>query len=152
MYAKEKAKNYVNSYTAGGAAAAGIIPVPGVTSVALTAAEATMIAQIAQIYGLRTDAIIWPVLLKLILVKAGGSAGLKALAEGLNVVPVIGWLAKPFVAGAAVKVIGEGAIAFFESRFPGQRVNEKPNWEAFLAAFPVGDVDMQQLKDYWNSL
>ena len=151
MYAKDKARKYVNGYTAGGAAYS-IIPIPGSTALGLSAAEATMIGQIAKIYGLSLDSIIWPFLLKMIPLQVGGAAGLKALAEGLNFVPFIGWLAKPLVAGAAVKAIGETAIAFFEDRFPYQKAGDKPAWEAFISAFGVGDVDVDELLEYWESL
>jgi uncharacterized protein (DUF697 family) len=152
-YARDKARKYINNYTAVGAGYS-ILPIPIGTTLGLTAAEAAMVGQIAKIYGLRMDTIVGPLILKVILLKVGGAAALKALAEGLNFIPIIGWIAKPFVAGATIKAVGEGALIFFESRFPDQRANSKPAWEVFISVFGVDDidVDIDELREYWESL
>lgn len=149
--AREKARRYVNGYTFGGAAYS-IIPLPLATSLGLSVAEATMMGQIAKIYGLKIDAVIWPLLLKLLLVQFGGSVALKALAEGLNFVPVIGWLAKPMVASGVIKGIGEATIRFFESRFPNQKANSRPPWKDFLKLCNGIDINIEELREYWDNL
>ena len=147
MRAKDKSIEIVNGFTAGSATFS-ILPIPGGTSLGLATAEAAMIGAIAKVYGLKLDAVIWPVLLKYSLVKLGGSTGLKALAETLNFIPVIGWLAKPFVGGGSTYLMGRGAIAYFEEEFPYQEAYKKPAWGSLLSAFGGAAIGAQELKSY----
>lgn len=134
--AKDVARDYVNKFTMGSAAFSAI-PIPG-TSLALSAAEAAMITGIAEIYGLKTEGAVWSVIFQTTLSVIGVSTVLKAGAEFLNFIPILGWAAKPVVSGSVVKGVGEATIAYFESKFPGQKAHEKPSLNQLVAAFGEG--------------
>lgn len=150
MRAKDRSMEVVEEYTAG-TAAYSFLPIPGGTSLGLATAEAAMIGAIAKVYGLKIDAVVWPLLLKYCLLQLGGSAGLKALAEGLTYIPIIGWFAKSIVGGGSTYLMGRGAISYFEEQFPYQEAYKKPSWEYLLVAFG-GAMGHHELKKYWNTL
>ncbi len=72
------------------------------------------------------------------------------------------FLAKPAIATATVKGIGEAAISFFEERFPYHEAYAPPGWEQFWNAFGDGyhtahemdakSGDYYDLYHYWSSL
>lgn len=97
---------------------AGLLPVPGSSTLALTALEAALVAKAADVYNDRPDPRGIAEEAKSLLPVAGKSIALKTLAEACTFVPVIGWVAKPFVTRAALQAMGEGAIEFFEKRNP----------------------------------
>ena len=150
-FASDVAREHVNNMTAAGAAYAAI-PIPG-HCVGLTILEGVMAANIARIYGIRPEGAAWSIILKLLLIKLGGAALLKGVVEALNFIPIIGWIAKPVVAGGFVKGLGEVFIDFFESRFPRQTAYEKPGWEALVAAFgpTLLAADLRDLYDSYDS-
>ena len=109
------AKKLVSNYTAGCVATAlATGPIPG-TSVLLTALEAKMVYDIAQIFGFSPS-------LQEAGVTAGSlvaiSGGLKHLAiEASTFIPIVGWLVKPSIAGTACKAFGGIAIQHFVNRW-----------------------------------
>lgn len=151
MKARNKARQEINRTTLGAGAMA-IAPLPG-TSLALTAAEASMIKKIAEIYGLRIEGLMWSILLKTILLKLGGASLLKKIAmEGSLLLGPFGGFVRPTLALSVVKGIGEAATSFFEAKFPGLDAYEKPALEEFLEAFCVADIDEETLRRYWQGL
>ncbi len=113
---KDKARNWVNGYalTGGGVAAAAIIP--GATTAALYTLETTMVLHIGRIYRgdtfTKEDA--------LAVISAAGfmgtiGLGTKVAMEGLNFIPIAGWLLKGGIAGSTIKTLGELIIKYFES-------------------------------------
>lgn len=113
---KEKARKWVNGYTAAGGAVAAAAIIPGATTAALFALEGTMVYHIGRIYKgdnfTKEEASA--------LAKAAGFAGtvglgVKLAMEGLNFFPVIGWAIKGGIAGGVLKSLGEVIIKYFES-------------------------------------
>lgn len=151
-YARDSARNQVNGTGVVGIGMA-IVPIPG-TSVALTAAEARMVAKIAQIYGLKIESVMWPILLKAILLKLGGASLLKKIAmEGSLLLGLFALIVKPLIAGSVIKGIGEATIDFFETRFPDHIAYEKPLWEKFHNTFKdMTSEDTKTIYEYWLSL
>lgn len=149
--ASEVAREHVNDMTFVGVAYA-VVPLPG-HCIGLTVLEGVMAANIARIYGIKPEGVAWSIILKLLLIKLGGAALLKGLVEVLNFIPIIGWFARPAVAGSFVKGLGEVFIEFFESRFPRQVAYEKPGWEAFVKAFggAVLASDLHALYESYHS-
>ncbi len=148
-YAKDVARKHVNGFSLGGGAFA-IIPIPGVHSAGLTAAEIKMATDIARIYGIKPNGIVWKIILKVIMLKLGGSALLKGVGEALTFIPIIGWAAKSIVAGSAIKGFGEILIAYFEDKFPYQQAYRKPSLESMISVFG-NSVTRSELHDYWYS-
>jgi len=146
--AKNVSRDYVNTFVVGGAAWS-LVPIPG-HSLVLTAAEATMLANIAKVYGLRLQGAIGSLLFKAIMLKIGGSVLLKGLSEVLTFVPVVGWLAKPAVSAAAIKGFGEAAIAYLEDAFPNQQAYTKPSYSALVTIFGM-QIAAYELQQYYNS-
>lgn len=146
--AKEVARNLVDNYSIGGGAFA-LVPIPGVHSIGLTLAEAKLAADIARIYGVKPYGFVWTAILKGIMIACGGSALLKAVGEGLNFIPVIGWLAKPLVALSVVKGFGEAVIYYFEERFPDQVAYKEPSWARMFLAFG-GSILWDDFRDWYN--
>lgn len=97
---------------------AGLLPVPGTSTLALTALEAVLVAKATEVYNDRLDPQGIVEEAKSLLPVAGKAIALKTLAEACTFVPVVGWIAKPFVTRAALQTMGEGAIGFFEKRNP----------------------------------
>src|ERR1700722_10958094 len=97
MTCEKKAREWVHTTAAGGGALAAV-PVPGMGTTGLIALESALVYQVARIYGEKLD-------VKEIALIAGtlefGSLAIKlAVMEGLNFLPVWGWVAKvPIAAG-----------------------------------------------------
>lgn len=146
--AKEVACEYVNKTAAFGASWT-LVPIPG-HSLALTALEGAMSANIARIYGIKPSGYLWGIIFKMVMVKLGVIVALKATVEVLNCIPIVGWFAKPVVAGSFIKLLGEALIGFFEERFPGQVAYEKPNWNSVAMAFG-GSLASTELRGWYDS-
>lgn len=146
--AKNVSRDYVNTFAVGGAAWS-LVPIPG-HSIVLTLAEATMLANIAKVYGLSFQGAIGSLLFKAIMLKIGGSVLLKGLSEVLTFIPVVGWLAKPAVSAAAIKGFGEAAIAFLEDAFPNQKAYKKPSYSALVNIFGM-QITAYELQQYYHS-
>ncbi len=149
-FARDVAKKHVNAFVAGGALVA-LTPIPGSTTVALTAFEGKLATDLAGIYGLRLTGVVGSVILKALLLGAGGGVLLKGVAESLTFVPVFGWFAKPGVAGATVAMMGDAMIRLLEARFPDQRAYQTPSWLGMLTAFG-GSVALGELQTYYRGL
>jgi|GEM_PF-1918249 len=147
--AKNVARDHIDMFSLGGAAVS-VVPVPGFHSAALTLAEAKMAADIAGIYGLKATGAVWKLILNIIMLKLGGSAALKLLAESLNFLPGFGWIAKPLVATSTIKLFGESLIIYFEDLFPSQIAFHKPSWDSLVMAFGESIVE-HELVSYFNS-
>ncbi len=113
--AREKARALVHKFAAAGTAWA-VLPIPGATSVGLTAMETNLLYWIARIYGEE------PTHMDVAMTAAGlelASVALKTAAiEAANAVPVVGWGIKGAIAGSAIEAIGEIAIRHYESKYP----------------------------------
>ncbi len=114
---KEKARILVHKYAAFGTAWA-LLPIPGATSVGLTALETHMIYWIGRVYG---EA---PTQQDILIIAAGlemASVALKIVAiEGAGLVPAVGWGIKASIAGGAIEGIGNAIIQHYENRHPGK--------------------------------
>lgn len=97
---------------------AGILPIPGSSMLAVTALEAALVAKATEVYNDRLDPQGIVEEAPNLLPMAGKGLALTALAEACTFVPVLGWIAKPFVTRAALQTLGEGAIDYFEKRNP----------------------------------
>jgi uncharacterized protein (DUF697 family) len=115
MTKKDLAREWVNGYAITGTGIVVAAIVPGATSLALMAIEATMCFHIGRIY--RGD--------NFSMKEAGGiatSVGLAAVAgqiialEALTLIPWAGWAAKGATAGGIIKTLGEAIISFYESK------------------------------------
>jgi len=97
---------------------AGLLPIPGSSTLALTAIEAAFVAKATELYNDRLDprGLIDDV--QELLPAAGRHLALTTLAETAGLVPVIGWVAKPFLTRKAVETLGEAAIEYFENGNP----------------------------------
>jgi uncharacterized protein (DUF697 family) len=114
---RERARVLVHKYAALGTAWS-FVPIPGATSVGLTALETHMIYWIARVYGEQPSH-------QDVLMTAGGlelaSVALKRLAmEGACLVPVIGWGIKASIAGGAIEAIGNTIVQHYEKKYPGK--------------------------------
>ncbi|MGD0089931.1 MAG: hypothetical protein ABSE73_08430 [Planctomycetota bacterium] len=123
---QEKAREYVHMAAAGGAVLAPI-PVPGMGTTGLVVLEATLIYWIAKIYGETLEA-------KAIALVAAtlevGSLGVKVVVlEGLNFIPVAGWILKAPVAAGIIEGLGDLAIRHFEDKYPGKLYTVDPEVE-----------------------
>jgi uncharacterized protein (DUF697 family) len=122
MLCREKAREWVHMFAAGGAAWS-TIPVPMSTTAGLVAAETQMIYVIGRIYGERLDGTDMAV-------AAGGlglaGMGLKVVAiEACNFVPVAGWAVKGVIAASAIEGIGAVIIRHYEHKYPGKTYTER---------------------------
>jgi uncharacterized protein (DUF697 family) len=131
MKCYDKAKEWVHTYAVGGAAFAALpIPVPGLTSGGLVAAETHMVYWIARIYGEELS------LKEIAIVLSGlelAGIGLKTLAmEVCNFIPIAGWIAKSAIAGSAIEAIGHLIIKHFEDKYPGKEYSVDPKVEESL--------------------
>ncbi|GET39979.1 hypothetical protein [Microseira wollei] len=115
MSKQERAREWVNNYAITGTGIVVAAIVPGSTSVALMAIEATMCFHIGRIY--RGD--------DFSMKEAGAiaaSVGLAAVAgqivalEALTLVPWAGWAAKGAIAGGIIKALGEAIISYYENK------------------------------------
>ena len=148
VLAKEVARKQINHFSMAASGYA-LVPIPG-HSVVLTVAEAKMAANIARIYGVKPYGVVWTALLKLLMLKLGGSALLKAVSEGLTFTPIVGWLAKSVIAGGIMKGFGETLIAYFQQKFPNQPSYQKPPLTSMVAAFGSA-VALHELTEYYHS-
>jgi uncharacterized protein (DUF697 family) len=99
---------------AGGAAMA-VGPLPALSGVLVTAIEIRMVINIAKIYGFDLSRQEGTLIVGRLIVPY--SALKTAATETSTFVPVLGWwIAKPSLAAATTKAIGEGAIRYFEDR------------------------------------
>ena len=122
MMCKDRAREWVHMFAAGGAAWS-VIPVPMSTTAGLVAAETQMIYWIGRIYGERLDG-------TELTVVAGGlglaGMGLKVVAlEACTFVPVAGWAVKGVIAASAIEGIGAVIIRHFEQKYPGKTYSER---------------------------
>lgn len=115
MSKQDRAREWVNNYAITGTGIVVAAIVPGATSVALMAIEATMCFHIGRIY--RGD--------DFSMKEAGGiaaSVGLAAVAgqivalEALTLIPWAGWAAKGVIAGGIIKTLGEAIISYYENK------------------------------------
>lgn len=112
---RQKARSTVHKYMAGGAGFALLVaPVPFLAQIPLTGAEIKMVTDIAKIYRYllkkeEVGAIIGGLV-------AGGALLRVGVSEVAGLVPGLGWVVKPAVAGVAIKALGEAAIKFFDER------------------------------------
>ncbi|MFB2917891.1 GTPase [Aerosakkonema funiforme] len=109
------AREWVNNYAITGTGIVVAAIVPGATSAALMAIEATMCFHIGRIYrgvdfSMKEAAAI------------AASVGLAAVAgqiialEALTLVPWAGWAAKGAIAGGIIKTLGEAIIGYYENK------------------------------------
>jgi uncharacterized protein (DUF697 family) len=114
---KDKARALVHKYAAFGTAWA-LLPIPGATSVGLTALETHMIYWIGRVYGeapTHQDVLMTAAGLELC------SVALKTIAvEGAVLIPAVGWGIKASIAGGAIEAIGNAIIQHYENRHPGK--------------------------------
>jgi uncharacterized protein (DUF697 family) len=122
---RREAKSTVNKYVAlAGGTVIATGPIPG-SSTALTGIEAKMVYDIGRNYGFHLSvgeaaAVVGGLL--------AASATLKTAAtEASTFVPVLGWwVAKPSIAIAVCKAVGEAAIRYFEDA-PQHKIVEEKN-------------------------
>ncbi|MEO7094245.1 MAG: hypothetical protein ABI175_13400, partial [Polyangiales bacterium] len=120
---RDRARTWVHSYAAGGAAFAFVpLPVPGSTTAGLVALEATMVHAIARIYGVDMPAKDIAALVAGLEV-AGGALKIVAR-EACVLVPGVGWLFRAGIAAASIEAIGHSVISMFERRHPGRLTND----------------------------
>jgi uncharacterized protein (DUF697 family) len=118
MLARDYCKDLVGRYAAGAGVGA-LVPLPG-TSFAITAAEVKLVADIARAYG---EALTDDEALKLIALTGAKNVGVKAVGEAAAYLPWVGWMARPALFAASVKVVGDVAIGHFEARNPNARLH-----------------------------
>ncbi|MBC7541622.1 MAG: hypothetical protein H7338_02710 [Candidatus Sericytochromatia bacterium] len=97
---------------------AGLLPIPGSATLALTALEAVFVSKTTEFYNDRIDPQGMLEDVKALLPIAGKHFALTALAETVGLVPVLGWVAKPFITRKAMETLGEATIDYFEKRNP----------------------------------
>jgi len=115
MSKQDQAREWVNNYAITGTAIVVAAIVPGTTSVALMAIEATMCFHIGRIYrGVDFS--------KKEAAGIAASVGLAAVAgqivalEALTFIPWAGWAAKGAIAGGIIKTLGEAIISYYENK------------------------------------
>jgi uncharacterized protein (DUF697 family) len=111
---KEEAKSWVHGYTAVGTGIVIAAIIPGSTSAALIALEATMAFHIGQIYNKSftfDDA-------TEVAKKIGFACvlGKIAVLEALNFVPLAGWIVKAPIAATIIEILGDSIIEHFEKK------------------------------------
>src|ERR1700722_9299601 len=114
---KDRARALVHKYTAFGTAWS-LLPIPGATSVGLTALETHMIYWIGRVYGeepKREDILMTAAGLEL------ASVALKTIAvEGACLIPAVGWGVKASIAAGAIEAIGNAIVQHYEKKHPGK--------------------------------
>ncbi len=113
MLAREHCDSLISKY-ARGAGLGSMVPVPGV-SMAITAAEVKLVADIARAYGEPLDD---RGALKLVALSGAKNVGVKTVGALAGVVPVVGWLARPALYAASVRAVGSAAVRHFEAKHP----------------------------------
>lgn len=143
MSKRERAREWVNNYAITGTGIVVAAIVPGSTSVALMAIEATMCFHIGRIYRGEDFS----------MKEAGaiaGSVGLAAVAgqivalEALTLIPWAGWAAKGAIAGGIIKGLGEAIISYYESKdaqsSPAPTITFKPQTIEIVEIKPPNSV------------
>jgi uncharacterized protein (DUF697 family) len=93
--------------------ATGAAWIPFAACVTLSAAEITMISQVADIFGVTDYAV------EQIFALIGANiAGHLAVDTLLSFIPGPGWAAKAVIAAVVVKIVGETVITFFKEKSP----------------------------------
>lgn len=115
MGKRQEAQKWVKGYTTIGVAIVVAAIVPGSTTIALIAVEATMVSHIGGIYR-GTDISIEEA------TAIAGRIGLACIVgqigtlELLNTLPLIGWAAKAAIAGTIIITLGDSIIDYFEEQ------------------------------------
>jgi len=137
-YAKDVARKFINNYSIGASALTGALPIPGIYSTSSTIAEIKLVSDIAKVYGLEPSGDLWKEMLKVIMSNFDNRLMVNLFGEGLNFVPLVGWVTKSLVATSIIRVRGEAVIQFFENLMPNQVAYSKPRRSDLERAF--GDV------------
>ena len=123
---KARAEEWVHWYATGGAALA-VVPIPIATTLALGAAETTMIYWIARIYGEqlnKTDLVTIAAGLEL-----GGFVFKAAAIEASNFVPIAGPVIKAAIAAGVIEGIGNAIIKHYDDKYPNRLYTADPEIE-----------------------
>jgi uncharacterized protein (DUF697 family) len=113
VLAREYCSSLVDRYAAGAGVGA-LLPVPG-ASMAITAAELKLVADIARAYGERLND---QEALRVMALSGAKNLGVKMAGEVAAAVPVIGWVARPALFGMSVRSVGRTVINHFEAKHP----------------------------------
>jgi uncharacterized protein (DUF697 family) len=116
-FARDLAQDHLRTAMITGTVA-GLLPVPGVSTLALTALEAVFVARTTEFYNDRIDPAGLVEDVRALLPIAGKHVALTTLAETVGLVPILGWVAKPFITRKAMETLGQATIAYFEKRNP----------------------------------
>ena len=116
-FARDLARDHLRTALMTGTVA-GLLPVPGSSTLALTALEAVFVAKATDLYNDRLDPQGLVDEVRNLLPIAGRHVALTTLAETVGLVPVLGWVAKPFITRKAMETLGEATIDYFEKRNP----------------------------------
>lgn len=131
MLCKERAREWVHVFAAGGGAFSAI-PIPMSTTAGLVAVETQMIFWIGRIYGEKLDTT------EMAVVAGGlgiGGLVLKSLAaEACTFIPVAGWIVKSAIAVGTIEAIGAAIIRHYEQKYPNKVFSE------FTGATPKSHV------------
>ena len=115
---RDRAKSLVHKYAVFGTAWS-FVPIPGATSVGLTALETHLIYWVGRIYGEQ------PTHQDVLMTAAGlelASVALKRVAmEGACLVPAIGWGIKAGIAAGAIEALGNAIVKHYESKYPDKK-------------------------------
>ena len=98
--------------------AVGLVPLPGASTLALTAVELAFLVKATELYNDKLDPQGLLEDVSDLLPMAGKHVALTTLAETVGLVPILGWIAKPFITRMAVETLGEATIHYFEKRNP----------------------------------
>lgn len=124
---KERSKEWVHLYAAGGGTFAAVAPIPGVSSLGLAAIETHMIYWIARIYG--EDLSVKEIAMVAGGLEIGGLVLKAAAMEALNFIPVAGWILKGTIAVGAIESIGIVIVRHYEQKYPGKMYSVDPSVE-----------------------
>lgn len=111
--AREHCETLVKKYAAGAGMGA-LVPIPG-SSMAITAAEVKLVADIASAYGERLDDV---EALRVVALSGAKNVGVKVVGEVAAYIPIVGWMARPALFAASVKAVGDAMIRHYEARHP----------------------------------
>jgi uncharacterized protein (DUF697 family) len=104
--------------------AAGISFVPG-SAFYLSTLELALIGQVARIYGVDPEHLNKRMVLAGLGLRQGVSRGARFAAESLQIIPIVGNVAKGMVGGGVVYMIGQAIVNYFEKRYP-DRIYQSP--------------------------
>lgn len=113
VLAREYCASLVDRYAAG-AGMGSLLPVPG-ASMAITAAEVKLVADIARAYG---ESLNDQEALRVVALSGAKNLGVKIAGEVAAGVPVLGWVARPALFGMSVRSVGRTVIDHFEAKHP----------------------------------